>query len=228
MMVPKADSKLTLVIGNKNYSSWSLRPWLFLKKFSLPFNEKRIALFTATSDEELAVYNSNYKVPVLIDKEQIVWDSLSIIEYLSDNYLSGGGWPADSSARAFTRSMSAEMHSSFEALRSELPMNCRKKFSGISLSVAAERDVERVKALWQQCHHQYGKKGPWLAGEFSAVDAMFIPVVLRFEGYGIETNGYVKDYLQTVLEDEWVQSWIDAGIDESEIIEADEVESIQN
>lgn len=225
-MVQKADPSLTLVIGNKNYSSWSLRPWIFLKKFSIVFEEERIALFTATTNDLLAAYHSNDMIPVLLDNGFEVWDSLSIIEYLSDAYLQGAGWPVDQKARAFTRSMSAEMHSSFQALLDEMPMNCRKKINGINLSASARKDVERVIWLWEQCHQQYGQYGPWLAGAFSAVDAMFIPVALRFAGYGIDVKGFAKEYLQTVLADEWIRQWMEDGRHEKEIIAEDEIETV--
>jgi len=216
---------LTLVIGNKNYSSWSLRPWIFLKKFSIPFNEKRIALFTEETDQQLVGYGSNFKVPVLVDGDLIIWDSLSILEYLSEAYLQGAGWPAKTEARVFARSMSAEMHSSFQALRDELPMNCRKKFNGIKLSAAASDDVKRVCDLWNRCHRDYGNQGGWLAGEFSAVDAMYVPVALRIAGYGIEVDGFAKEYVQFVLANENIIQWREAGCREKEIIVEDEIET---
>jgi len=124
-----AMSKLTLVFGNKNYSSWSLRPWIFLKQFNVPFEQKRVSLFTQTSDAELAPYFTDGKVPILLDNDFVVWDSISIMEYVSEKYLNDKGWPDDVKARAMARSISAEMHSSFTAMRTALPMNCRKKFS---------------------------------------------------------------------------------------------------
>lgn len=220
------EQVLTLIIGNKNYSSWSLRPWILLKKYSISFEEKRIALFTKTTDKELADYQSNNKVPVLVHGDSIIWDSLSIIEYISEQFLQGRGWPADSNARAYARSMSAEMHSSFSALRQEMPMNCRKQFKGIKLSSDAEADVERVANLWINCHRKFGVAGPWIAGDFSAVDAMYIPVALRLAGYGIKCSGFAAEYVQTVVNDESVQEWMQAGIKEKEIIEEDEIELI--
>lgn len=214
---------LTLIIGNKNYSSWSLRPWIFLKYFNIPFHEKRVALFTETTDQELAPYSSNFKVPILLDEDLTVWDSLSILEYLSENYLQGGGWPKDKKARAFARSISAEMHSSFSSLRDELPMNCRKKFTNIQLSGEAEKDIERVVFLWNKAHREYGQQGEWLMGSFSIVDAMFIPVALRFYGYDIECNGFASEYINTVVSDENIKKWIHAGELETEFIEMDEL-----
>ena len=124
-------SDLTLIIGNKNYSSWSLRSWVFLKQNNISFNEKRVALLTDTTNDELLQYNSDFKVPVLMDDGLVIWDSLSILEYLSEKYLAGNGWPHDIKARAVARSISCEMHPSFFNVRNELPMNCRKMFRNI-------------------------------------------------------------------------------------------------
>ena len=139
-------NKPTLIIGNKNYSSWSLRPWVFMRHYKIDFNEKRIALFVDTMEKELEEYNSDSKVPVLKDGSLIVWDTLAILEYLSEKYLDSKGWPSDDNARAIARSVSAEMHSSFSNIRNELPMNCRKKFTNIKLSVKALRELERMKS----------------------------------------------------------------------------------
>ena len=136
---------LTLIIGNKNYSSWSLRPWFFMKQNQLEFEEKRVALFTDTTRAELEEFGSDFKVPALRDGDLNVWDSLSIMEYLSEKYLKGAGWPKDEVARAVARSVSAEMHSSYTNIRNELPMNCRKQFTNICLSKQATIELERIK-----------------------------------------------------------------------------------
>ena len=216
-------SDLTLIIGNKNYSSWSLRPWIFLKYFDISFVEKRVALFTESSEKELEPYFSNLKVPVLLDDEDIIWDSLSILEYLSENYLSGAGWPVEKKAKAFARSLSAEMHSSFNALRDQLPMNCRKLYSNIQLSDATKNDIERITGLWNTAHEKYGKEGEWLMGDFSIADAMFIPVALRFHGYGIKCQGFADAYMQSVIKNKHIKQWVEAGKLEKEIIEVDEI-----
>ena len=158
-------SKLILVIGNKNYSSWSLRPWIFLKHHQIEFEEKRVALFTETTVGELSEYNSDLKVPVLKDDVLVVWDSLSILEYISEVYLNNGGWPADVAVRSVARSISSEMHSGFFNVRKELPMNCRKKFKNIELSQSAKREVNRIKELWRKCRSEYGDNGEWLFGD---------------------------------------------------------------
>lgn len=215
---------LTLIIGNKNYSSWSLRPWVFMRHFDIKFTEKRIPLFTATTDEELSPYFSDFKVPVLQDGDLAVWDSLSILEYLSENRLEGKGLPANARARAVARSVSAEMHSSFPNLRNELPMNCRKQFSGRQLSAEAQREIDRVMQIWQHCRTKYGMGGDWLFGEFSIADAMYAPVALRFAGYDIPLDETAQTYVQTMLAHPAITEWVEAGKQETEIIEMDEVE----
>ena len=216
---------LTLVIGNKNYSSWSLRPWIFMKQNQVRFVEKRVALFTDTTREELSEYNSNYKVPVLNDNGLMVWDSLSILEYISERYLQSSGWPAESSARAVARSVSCEMHSSFVNVRRELPMNCRKRFRGITLSSAAEKEVERISSIWRQCRSRFGSAGEWLFGRYSIADAMFAPVALRFIGYGITLGDLETQYVNSVLQQPAIVEWIEAGRQEQEVIEADEIDA---
>lgn len=215
---------LTLVIGNKNYSSWSLRPWLFLRDAGVPFEENRVSLFVETTAEALAPYRSNGKVPVLLDGDQVVWDSLAILEYVSEVYLDGRGWPADRAARAFARCLAAEMHSGFMAMRNELPMNCRRHFPGYALSPAVQKDVSRMKDLWRRARETFGGHGPWLFGAFSIADAMIAPVVLRFVGYDVPVEGIEKAYVDTMLGHPALTEWIAAGKAETEIIAEDEVD----
>ncbi|MDH3979006.1 MAG: glutathione S-transferase family protein [Gammaproteobacteria bacterium] len=218
-------SKFTLVIGNKNYSSWSLRPWIFLRHHQIEFEEKWVSLFIDTTVGELAEYDSDFKVPILKDGELVVWDSLSILEYVSEVYLDNKGWPKDRKARAVARSISSEMHSSFSNIRNELPMNCRKKFKNIRLSQDAEHEVERVKKLWRKCRNEYGGKGEWLFGEYSIADAMYAPIALRFNGYSIPLSGIEENYVKNVLNHPGVIEWVEAGKLETEIIEEDEIET---
>ncbi len=215
--------ELELIIGNKNYSSWSLRPWIFMRYFGMEFRERRVPLFTDTTDRELAPYFSDYKVPVLLDGDLIIWDSLSILEYLSEAYLDSGGWPSDPRARAFARSVSAEMHSSFVNVRNELPMNCRRTFHGVALSTEAEKEVERIRQIWQTCRATFGAGDDWLFGSFSIADAMYAPVALRFAGYSIPLTGPEEVYVRTVLEHPAIGEWMAAGRQETEIIEMDEI-----
>lgn len=216
-------SDLTLIFGNKNYSSWSLRPWVLMKHYNIPFTEKRIPLFTETTNNKLLEYNSDFKVPVLKDDDLIVWDTLSILEYVSEKYLQGRGWPTDIKARAIARSISAEMHSSFMNVRNELPMNCRKKFNDIKLSADAEREVERIKTLWRDCRNKFGSKGEWLFGEYSIADAMYAPIALRFDGYSVPLEGIEAEYVQSVLNQPCIIEWIEAGKQEKEVIDEDEI-----
>ncbi|MBE9516483.1 MAG: glutathione S-transferase family protein [Proteobacteria bacterium] len=216
-------SDYTLVFGNKNYSSWSLRPWIWMKQCGIPFTEKRVALFTDTVKKELEPYFSNGKVPVLVDGDFIVWDTLAILEYLADKHPDAPGWPVDQQARAVARSVSAEMHSSFSDLRGAMPMNCRKHFPGFEISDAAQRDIDRVISVWEYCRKHYGSGGDWLFGEFSIADAMYAPVVLRLHGYDVTLTGIADAYVQHVLANKHLQDWIEAGKQEVEIIELDEV-----
>ncbi|MCW8930451.1 MAG: glutathione S-transferase family protein [Gammaproteobacteria bacterium] len=213
-------SDLTLIIGNKNYSSWSLRPWFWMKYHNIDFEEKRIPLFTETTNTQLENYYSNYKVPVLLDGEFIVWDSMAILEYLAEKFPQHKGWPENSEDRAMARSMCAEMHSSFTAMRDELPMNCRKTFASIKLSNDASKDIERITALWRYFRKRYVDKGPWLFGHFSIADAMYAPVVLRFKGYGIALNEVEQKYCDHVFSHKAFIKWYESGKQESEIINA--------
>ncbi len=216
-------SELSLVIGNKNYSSWSLRPWLLLKHFDIDFKEIRVALYTPETHENLAKYSPSLKVPVLIQTSRVIWDSLAICEYISESHLSNRGWPKSADARAIARSVCAEMHSGFFALRNELPMNCRKQFLDFEPSAAALSEVQRIKAIWGECRERFGLDGEWLCGEFSIADCMFAPVVIRFHGYGIVLEGELKAYAERVLSHPDVAIWIKEGAEESEVIEIAEV-----
>jgi len=216
-------SGLTLIIGNKNYSSWSLRPWVFMKHYHIEFAEKRVPLFTATTAAELAEYGSGSKVPVLKDSELIVWDSLAILEYVSEKFLQGKGWPHNENARAVARSVSAEMHSSFTNVRNELPMNCRKNFTNIKLSAEAKNEIERIKTIWRTCRTQYAAEGEWLFGKYSIADAMYAPIALRFHGYNIPLEGIEAEYVESVLKQPCINEWIEAGKIEKEIIAEDEI-----
>ncbi len=210
-------AKPVLVIGNKNYSSWSMRAWLALRHLGIDFDEVRIPLYVEGSSEEIRKYSPSGKVPVYIDGVVRVWDTLSILEYLAEKHPSL--WPADAAARARARSVSAEMHSGFGALRSTLPMNARAGDRWVELGGDAVADAERVLDIWEACRSEYGKDGPWLFGRFTAADAMYAPVTLRFNTYGIEAGGLSKGYMETVLSDEYVCEWINDGGREEEFIE---------
>ena len=211
-------SSLSLVIGNKNYSSWSLRPWIFMRHHELEFEEIRIPLVTDQTAAALARYPSDGKVPVLLDGELTVWDSLAILEYLSESRLDGQGWPAGQQARAVARSVSAEMHSSFPAVRNELPMNCRKQLPNLSFSDQARQEIARIQDLWTSCRKQFGSQGEWLFGHFSIADAMFAPVALRFVTYSVPLYDIPRQYVNSVLQHPGIIEWIEASELETEVI----------
>lgn len=212
--------KLTLVIGNQNYSSWSLRPWLLLKQFAIPFEEIRIPLYQTGSKEALATYSPSGLVPVLKHADFTVWDSLAICEYVQDLFPSRAMWPSERNARAIARSVSAEMHSGFSAMRTHMPMNCKKFFPGKGLTPESERDIERITQIWRDCRAHYGKDGPMLFGEFSIADAMFAPVVLRFRAYQVELDEVCEAYKAAILALPAMQEWIAAGCAEAEVLPA--------
>ena len=194
-----------------------------MKHHRLLFTEKRIVLSADSTKEELSKYDSNYKVPILQDGNLLIWDSLAILEYISEKYLQQQGWPSDNEARAQARALSAEMHSSFYALRKEMPMNCRKEFHNINLSAAAQQDIERITALWRTCLKKYSAGGEWLFGEYSIADAMYAPVIFRFAGYNVPLGDVENTYLQNALKHPAMMEWKESGIAETEIIPEDEI-----
>jgi glutathione S-transferase len=217
-----AAMALTLVIGNKAYSSWSLRPWLLLQHGGIAFDEVRIPLYRDDSAAPLARWSPTGKVPVLIDGELSIPESIAIIEYLAERFPDRCGWPRDTAARAIARAASAEMHAGFAALRNEMPFNCRQR-RRVALSPAATQDVRRVQALWADCRARFGAGGPWLFGAFSPADAMFAPVALRFVTYGVPLDAPARAYVDAVAAHPAVQEWIAAGRTESEVIAGSEV-----
>ena len=215
-------AQLTLVIGNKNYSSWSLRAWIALKHLGLDFEEQLVPLDTPETREELERCAPSGRVPVLRAGEVTVWDSLAICEYAAE--LSGRGWPREAAARAVARAVSAEMHSGFATLRSLWPMNARARNRRTAVPTALAADVERIDELWNDCRHRFGAGGPWLFGaEYSIADAMYAPVVLRFHTYGAHVSETARWYMATVLEDAPLQEWLKAARQEPWTIESDEV-----
>lgn len=212
---------LTLVFGNKNYSTWSLRPWLLLRHFGVPFHEQRVALSTPETAAVLKPISPTSCVPVLLDGDLAVWDSLAICEYVSEQFLGGRGWPADSRARAQARSLAAEMHSGFQALRSAWPMNIRLQRK-LAPTPGVAACIKRIDAMWSDCLARHG--GPWLFGDFSIVDAMYAPVALRFHSYQPALSVAAERYLQSVLGHPAIQKWMEAARGETEIIEEDEID----
>lgn len=211
-------SQLTLVIGNKNYSSWSLRPWVAMKQFDLQFNEIRIALYTPESSAKIRQYSNSGKVPVLLHGTQTVWDSLAICEYLADEFPTLQWWSQDKTERAVARSISAEMHSGFQNLRQDMPMNCRARLSGKRITPEVQKDIERITAIWHECRQNFGTSGSMLFGEFTIADAMFAPVVLRFVTYGVQLDSIAQAYTQAVLTLPAMQEWLKAAATEPETL----------
>lgn len=211
-----------LVIGNKNYSSWSLRAWLALCKAGLQFDERRLPLDTPEFREEIPDLSPTHRVPVLWHRARCIWDSLSICEYANEEFCSGGLLPLDVGARAWARSISAEMHTGFGELRNSLPMNLRARGRQVKITPVLQEDINRIASLWTECREAHGADGPWLFGTFTIADAMYAPVALRFPSYGIELPGLAAEYQATVIGDADVEHWIAAALKESEIVDADE------
>ncbi len=209
---------ITLIIGNKNYSSWSLRPWLYLKHFNIPFDEVRIPLYAEGFKDKVLQHSPSGKVPALKHGNINVWESLAIMEYLAETHPSLKSWPDHPSAKAFARSVSAEMHSGFFALREYLPMNCRKLITNFTPPENALVDIKRVKQIWTECRETYGKQGPWLFGDFTIADCMYAPVVMRFHTYSVELSPLLSDYMQTVKNHTAMMEWIAASKAETEVI----------
>jgi glutathione S-transferase len=200
-----------LVIGNKNYSSWSMRPWLLMRQLDIEFEEVQIPLRQPGSLERKLSYSPAGKVPILIDGETRVWDSLAIVERLAEKFPQNRVWPAAPGARAFARSVSAEMHSGFASLRTRMPMNCRAHRPEAGCGPGVQEDIDRVREIWRECRARHGDAGEFLFGEFSAADAMFAPVVSRFQTYGVELDGAEAEYARTILSLPAVSDWIEAA-----------------
>jgi glutathione S-transferase len=211
---------LTLVIGNKNYSSWSMRPWVALKACEIAFDEVLIPLYTGEADKQrLLDFSRAGKVPVLVDGDVTVWDSLAIIEYAAERFPHAGLWPEDRAGRAHARSISAEMHSGFAALRNECGMNLHRPVGAVALSGEARADIARIQQIWAECRERYGRLGPYLFGSFSGADAMFAPVVHRFRIYAIAVTPQVQDYMAAMTSLPAFQQWTSEGLAETLMIE---------
>ena len=216
-------SELTLVIGNKNYSSWSLRPWLVLKQFGIPFTEIRISLYGSEAKENILRYSPSGKVPVLHDGDITVWDSLAICEYLAERFPQQQLWPAQPAARALARAICAEMHTGFADMRQHMNMNIRGHFPGKGMTPEVAQDIERIQAIWRDCRTRFDANGPYLFGAFSIADAFFAPVVLRFVTYAPVLDKHTRAYMETLLGLPALQEWITAAKAETESIPAFEL-----
>lgn len=211
-----------LVLGNRNYSTWSLRAWWMAKRSGMEFEEIDLKLDTPGFASQVARYSPSGRVPVLHDDGLIIWDTLAIAEYLAEKFPAAGLWPDSLADRAFARSMCSEMHSGFPDLRGQLPMNCRASNRVVAMSEATRRDILRIMTLWGQCRQQHASSGKWLFGRWSIADAFFAPVVLRFKTYDVEISPEAGDWVGAVLDDPDIREWLDLVAREPEVIEADE------
>jgi glutathione S-transferase len=211
---------MRLYIANKNYSSWSFRPWIAMKAKGVAFEEFLIPFDDAGGNPKFREFSPTGKVPVLVDGTTTVWESLSILEFLHDRYPRWGFWPSEDIARAHARSVAAEMHGGFGALRSDCPMNIRRPVRAIEVSDAVRRDVARIEEIWKGCLEAHG--GPFLYGEFCNADAMYAPVVNRLEKYALSNHPAVKAYLRAMKGLSAWQEWEAAALAEPWIVPADE------
>lgn len=210
---------MQLFIGNQNYSSWSLRAWLIFEQFDIDVQVTKLPLFKPEFYQALTKVTPTAKVPTLVDGDVAVWESLAILEYVNEQYLAGKAWPEDSKQRAKARAIASEMHAGFTALRSELPMNCRAQ-RRVELSEAALKDVQRIDEMWSQQMDVYPDQ--WLFGDWSIVDAMYAPVVLRFKTYDVQLSKPAQAYLEKALQSPAMQAWIAEALLETDIVEEDE------
>ncbi|VGO09562.1 Glutathione S-transferase [plant metagenome] len=212
----------TLLIANKNYSSWSMRAWLALRATGVPFQERKLTLFSAEFSREVAGASPAGLVPVLLDEGFAVWDSLAICEYVAERHPQAGLWPAEARARARARSLASQMHSGFIQLRSALPMNIEANLPGIDFPQAAREDIARLQSLWLDTRREFGRSGPFLFGNFSAADAFYAPVVSRFQTYGITTSAPVQEYMDAVCGLPAFQQWCQEAREEGVFVPEDE------
>lgn len=212
----------SLVIGNKNYSSWSLRAWLLLTEAGIEFSEQRIPLDIDSTAAELARTSPSGRVPVLMLGDELIWDTLAIAETVAERWPEKELWPADAAARAHARSISAEMHAGFVSLRETMPMNCRAMGRTVSIPDDLATDINRILDIWADCQRRYHSTGDWLFGKFSVADAMYAPVVLRFRTYGINLPDSASTYPERLLNSAAMQNWLAAAESEIEVIKTDE------
>lgn len=216
-------ARYTIVVGNQNYSSWSLRGWLALEHFGLDYEVQKIPLFTPGAQEALLEASSSGKVPVLLDQKlpgQPIWDSLAIIQHLVQEHPEVEMWPKDPMARAFARSAAAEVHASFSALRTTMPMNCKRSDVKVNIDPECQADLQRIFAIWQEGRSKFGSAGPYLAGAFSLVDVMYAPVVWRLSTYINDAPREALEYCETMLKLPAMELWASQARQETNVISA--------
>lgn len=209
-----APSELTLYIGNRNYSSWSLRAWLTMRALAIPFEERPLQLFSESFRTELAKVSPVARVPVLIDDGFVVWESLAIIEYLAERHPDAGVWPADPQQRARARSVCSEMHAGFVQLRTNMPMNIEASLPGLGWNLAVQDDVDRIAAIWTGLRTAHAARGPFLFGAFCAADAFFAPVCWRLTTHAVALPPVCDEYRQAVLALPAMREWTEGALAE--------------
>jgi len=215
---------LKLIIGNKNYSSWSMRPWIAMKVAGIAFEETVISLNAPDFKAQVGAVSGTSKVPVLIDGAVQVWESLAILEYLAEKFAAAGMWPADAAARAHARGIANEMHAGFLPLRRLLPMNMWRPVIKRELTPEAAANVQRIEAIWSDCRSRFGQGGPFLFGRFGAADAMYAPVVARLHTYAVDVGAVTRAYMTAVMALPAWREWHDAGVKEPWVLPEDEVD----
>ncbi len=218
-------SELNIVIGTKTYSSWSLRGWLAVAHTGIDYSETMLPLDTPDFHEKIGELSPTRCVPVLHHDTQKIWDSLAIIDYCSRLAPHKNWWPENLKAFGMARSISAEMHSGFTALRSVAPMNFRDRWTDLTLSGAVQKDVTRIDQIWQECRRDFGQTGDFLFGDFGAADMMYAPVVSRFQTYGIKPSSISQTYMQNVLSHPLIKQWIAGSRLETQIVAVDQIAS---
>jgi glutathione S-transferase len=213
---------LTLVIGNKNYSSWSMRPWVLLRQLGIEFEERKLRFHTDEWDAGIGRWSPSGLVPVLWRGDVAVWDSLAIMEAVADWFPDRGVWPADTAARAFARSAAAEMHAGFRDLRATMPMNIRARHAGKGMTPEVRANVDRIEHLWGQARSCFGAGGEFLFGRFCAADAMFAPVVMRFATYDVACGPVAARYCEAMRAAPGVRAWVEGALAETEFVAEDE------
>jgi len=215
---------MKLVIGNKNYSSWSFRPWIAMKVAGIQFDEEVISLYVDGSRDKILKHSPGGKVPILIDGHTHVWESLAILEYLAEKFPNAGLWPADADARAHARAISTEMHAGFAAMREECGMSFWRPPGKRALSAAAQANIARIQEIWTGARTKHGAGGAFLFGKFSAADAMYAPVISRFHTYGVEVGATARAYMDVVMALPAWSEWRAAALAEPWVLAEDEVD----
>jgi glutathione S-transferase len=213
---------LTLVIGNKNYSSWYMRPWVLLKQLDIPFAEVKLRFHSDEWDANIGRWSPSGMVPVLWRDEVAVWDSAAILETVNEWFPDRGVWPADPAARAYARSAAAEMHAGFRDLRAKMPMNIRASLPGKGMTPEVRANVDRIEQLWRTARTRFGSGGDFLFGRFCAADAMFAPVVMRFATYGVACGAAALRYCEAMQAAPGIRAWIEGAAAETEFVAEDE------